>query len=64
MGESAGTFVSARPFVRYPGKVISGSDAVKSRCLLSPESENCLRAYESTLWIFMGQIRRMMARTP
>jgi hypothetical protein len=64
MGESDGTFACARRFVRYPEKIISGRDAVKSRCLLFPESENCLRVYEPTACIIRGQIRRLMARTP
>jgi hypothetical protein len=44
----------------------SSADVTRSKrdVRYCPESENCLRAYESTPWIFMGQIRRMMARTP
>jgi hypothetical protein len=49
----------------YPEKVISGRDAVKIVMSAIPlKSENCLRAYESTSWIIMGQIRHMMAQTP
>jgi hypothetical protein len=63
MGNSGGTFSCARPFVRYPEKIIGGRVAVNRDVCHSPESENCSRVYESP-WIIMGQIRRMTARTP